>query len=420
MTLRAVLLTIAIVSSPVFGAKAQAVDTPSQSLWDRPALLDGPGSPKHALREHGVNLDLWVTQFYQGLVSGDGDKDWEYGGKGDLIATFDGAKLGLWHGLYVNVHQEWLYGEDANGQGDGTILPVNTAMGFPRLGGHERDTSIVVTQNFGKDVSISAGKFNLLDSAAKTPIAGGGGLDTFFNTAIAAPISGVTPPYLLGAIGTLKTDPAIFTWMVYDPRNSQSWDVIENPFDEGTTISLSVTVPTKIAGYSGLYGVRGVYSSKEGLDLADVPQLLLPPEAQGSLTKEGYWYFSASMQQYLFQDADNPSVGWGVFADAGISDGNPNPVEWHFLGGIGGTGPIPGRPLDRWGIGYFIYGWSDDLLDSLALLGIGIEDEQGIEAYYSFFLTPWSGVTADIQWIDTGRADRDEAVLAAVRLQTRF
>ena len=38
--------------------------------------MDGPGSPKEALRDRGISLDLWLTQFYQGVVSGDGDKDW--------------------------------------------------------------------------------------------------------------------------------------------------------------------------------------------------------------------------------------------------------------------------------------------------------------------------------------------------------
>ncbi len=264
--------------------------------WDRPAILDGPGSPKQEMRERGIIVDAWLTQFYQGVVAGDGDREWQYGGKGDLIVTFDGGKLGLWKGFYVNLHQEWLYGEDANTQGDGSLFPVNTALGFPRLGGYERDTSIIVTQAFGEQLSVSVGKFNMLDGASKTPLMGGGGLDTFMNTVFAAPISGVTPA----------------------------------PFEEGTTTSLSITVPTKVGGLPGYYGVRGAYSSLDGLNLKNIPQLILPPEdvgpAEEALTKEGYWYFSASVQQFLYQDPTNPAVGWGLFAEAGISDGNPNPI----------------------------------------------------------------------------------------------
>lgn len=407
-------------------AEAQVVEstTDTAGIWDRPALLDGPGTVKQSLRDRGVSVDAWLTQFYQGVIAGEGDREWQYGGKGDLIVTFDGQKLGLWQGFYVNVHQEWLYGEDANNQGDGSILPVNTAMGFPRLGGYERDTSIIVTQTFGEQFSISVGKFNLLDAAAKTPLTGGGGLDTFMNTALAAPISGVTPPYIVGGIASLKTEPAIFTLMVYDPRNAQNWDVIEHPFEDGTTTSLSITVPTKVAGLTGYYGVRGVYSSKDGLDLADIPQLILPPGSEGpvqtALDTDNYWYVSASVQQYFYQDPTNPAVGWGLFADAAVSDGNPNPFKWRFLGGLAGNSPIAGREQDRWGVGYFYYGLSDDLKDSLSTIGIAIADEQGIEAFYNYFITPWLRLTGDVQWIDTGRADLDDAVLAAVRLQTRF
>lgn len=113
-----------------------------------------------------MNTDFSLTQFYQGLVFGDGDKSWQYGGKGDALVTFDGAKLGLWHRFYVTLHEEAVWGEDVNDQGDGSLLPVNTALAFPRLGGFERDTSLVVTQNFGEQVSLSVGKFNMLDAYA--------------------------------------------------------------------------------------------------------------------------------------------------------------------------------------------------------------------------------------------------------------
>jgi porin len=417
---------------PSNSAIAQTYDKASRwdSLRSRPALLDGPGSPKQALRERGIDVQAWFTQFYQGVVSGEGDKDWQYGGKGDLVVGFDMSKLGLWDGLSVNVHQEWVYGEDANNQGNGALFPVNTALGFPRLGGYERDTSLVITQSLRDRLSISLGKFNMLDAAARKPLMGGGGLDTFMNTALAAPISGVTPPYLYGTISTLKTEHASYTLMVYDPRNAQDWKVIENPFTEGTTTSLSVTVPLKISGRQGFYGVRGVYSSQEGLDLASIPQLIdLPPAAERILTKTGYWYVNGTAYQYLYQDPDNPAIGWGFFASAAISDGNPNPIEWHVIGGLAGQGLFPGREQDRWGIGYFKYGLSDDLVTGLATIGSALQtddptffigDEQGVEVFYNMALTPWLRLTGNVQWIDPHEIQRDDTVVAAMRLQTRF
>ena len=46
------------------------------------------------------------------------------------------------------------------------------------------------------------------------------------------------------------TEPAVFNIFVYDPRNAQNWDVIENPFSDDMTILGSVTMPVKIAGHS--------------------------------------------------------------------------------------------------------------------------------------------------------------------------
>lgn len=400
------------------GSSADAGD--ASEVLSRASLLDGPDSPKEAMRAHGIVVDGAVTQFYQGILSGGGSHEWQYGGKVDLSVGVDGGKLGLWRGLSLSVHQEWVYGEDVDSHADGSIIPLNTTMAFPRLGGHERDTSIVVTQSLGEQLSISAGKFNLLDIVGRTPLIGGGGIDTFFNTAIAAPISGVTPPYLIGAIATLKTEPAQFTLMVYDPRNAQDWEVIEHPFETGTTTSLAVTVPTEIAGLRGFYRVRGVYSSAEGLDLAAIPQLLLPPESRGRLTRKGYWFASTAVQQYLYQDPANASLGWGIFGELGISDGNPNPVHWHILAGLSGTGTLPSRPLDRWGIGYFRYALSDDLTGFLDKLGIGLRDEQGIEAYYNLALTPWQRLTADVQWVQPARVDSRDAWIIGLRSQTKF
>jgi porin len=197
--------------------------------------------------------------------------------------------------------------------------------------------------------------------------------------------------------------------------------VIEHPFSEGTTTSLSMTVPVTIAGLTGYQGVRGVYSSKTGLDLADVPGLLLPPEAEAVAgSKQGYWYASYSFQQNLFQNPSNPKQGWGVFGQAAISDGNPNPIEWSVLGGVGGSSFLPGRSLDRWGLAYFHYGLSSDLTDGLSTLGINIRDERGLEAFYNAAVTPWFLVTADVQYIQPFRPDRDDAILMALRTQVKF
>lgn len=373
------------------------------------------------LRQRGIDLKAFVTQTYMGLPVGSATHEWQYGGKMTLNANIDGAKLGLWQGFSVQVIQEWNYGEDINSLGSGAILPIDGIMAFPRLGGHDDDTSIVVTQKFNEAFTLSLGKFALLDMVSKTPLVGGGAYETFMNAGIAGPITGVLPPYLFGGIATLKTDPLIYTLMVYDPRNAQSWDVISNPFSEGTSTALTITLPTKVAGLSGFYSLRGVYSTKEGLDLAQIPELIsLPPGSEDSLQKQGYWYVGANFQQYLYEDPAHPGAGWGLFGYLSVSDGNPNPLKWAGFAGLAGTSPLAGRHLDKWGVGYFYYGVSDDLLEGLATLGLSRQDERGVEAFYNLAITPWFRLTGDIQWIDPFNATKDDVVVTGLRAQTRF
>ena len=389
------------------------------TLWTQSSLLDVPNGPKQSLQDVGIDLDVNYTAFLQGLVAGQGDKDWEFGGKTDVIATLSGEKLGLWRGLYVNAHAEFVNGDNVLTQGDGSILPVNTALAFPTLGGHDSDLSLIVTQVFSERTSLSVGKFNMLDAAAKTPLIGGGGLTTFMNTGLAAPISGVTPPYIIGGILTHKTDPATFTLMVHDPRNAQDSETLKHPFKDGVTTSLSITVPVEIAGRRGYQGVRGVYSTINGTNFSDIPDLILPPASQDIGTIDGYWFASYSFQQYLVEDEQDPSRGWGLFGQFAISDGNPNPFGWSAFIGLGGSSLFPDRPDDAFGIAYFYYGFSDDLLDGLEELGYDYSDESGIEVFYSYAATPWLNLTGDAQVIWPGAGD-EAAVFLGLRAQFKI
>ena len=353
------------------------------SILEWPGLLESPGeSPKQFLRDHGIDVDASVTHAYQGFLEADANKEWVYGGKASIKAIFDLEQFGLGDGLSLQLIQEWNFGSDLNSDTDGTLLPIIGVVAFPRLGGYDQDTSVILTQKFNENLSVSAGKFNLLDLVSRTPIVGGGGIETFMNAALAGPITGIIPPYILGAQANIATDWGSISMMVYDPRNAQDPDVISDPFADGTAAFVSLTVPMQVAGRSGHYGMRGVYSSQEGLDLDQIPSFIeLPPEAENTLTKKGRWYVNVSAQQYLYEDPDHPGAGWGVFGYASISDGNPNAYEWTTYVGLGGTNPMAGRHLDKWGIAYFRYGLSSDLKRGLADIGSKIRDEQGLRCF---------------------------------------
>ena len=281
--------------------------------WAQPIV-----SAQQSLASLGISLGGGVTGFAQGLQGGDGQYGWPIGGKADVLLGLDGGKLGLWPGRSVSAHFEQDFGRDANTQGDGSILPVNTSLAFPTIGGTTTDLSLIISQNFADVVTISFGKFNVLDAASKTPLMGGGGETTFWNTGFAAPVSGVTPAYIVGGIGTLKLAPITFTVMVYDPRNAQNLDVLEHPFHHGTTTSFSATVPLTLFGLTGYHSLRGVVSTASGFDFDQAPQLLLLPASRGVLTRQGYVYGSYAIQQFLWADPDHPGKGWGFRAGFGL------------------------------------------------------------------------------------------------------
>jgi porin len=387
-----------------------------------PAFADDWAQPivdvQQSLAALGISLGGGVTGFGQAIAGGDGEYGVPFGGKADVLLGLDGSKFGLWPGLSVSAHFEQDFGRSANLRGDGSILPVNTALAFPTLGGTTTDLSLIVTQKFGDAVSISLGKFNMLDVASRTPLMGGGGETTFWNIGLAAPVSGVTPPYIIGAAATVTTTPAKFTLMVYDPRNAQDLNVIEHPFAQGTTTSLSTTVPLTLFGLAGYHTLRGVYSTAEGFNFDDAPQLLLPQGSTAKLTKQGYYFGSYSLQQFLWQDPDNSGKGWGFFGQISASDANPNPIGNTIIVGVGGS--TPGRPDDRWGVAWCDYLWSRQLGSGLATLGGGLNDERVLEAYYDAAVAPHVRLGPDVQVIWPGTPGQSTALFLGMRGRVVF
>jgi porin len=394
-------------------------------LAARPAAAEDWAAPitraQEAASAAGVRLGAGITQFGDGLLSDAGRRGVAWGGKADVTVGLDGARLGLWEGLSVAAQFEQNYGRNTNNRGDGSILPVNTATGFPRLGSSNSGLSLTVTQRIGANASVTVGKFNMLNAVEATPLIGGGGRTTFWNLGLAAPLSGVTPPYVVGALLSLQTAPARFSLFVYDPRNAQANQVLRRPFAEAATVSLSATVPLDVAGLPGFHTLRLVGSSQRGTDFADIPQLLLPTASARVLgTRQGYFYGAYSFQQFLWTDPADRRRGWGLFGQAALSDGNPNPIRASALLGLGGNSPLPGRIEDRSGVGGFYYAFSRTLKDGLAALGSGLRDEYGVEAFYDAELARHLRLATSIQAIRPGTPGPPTAVFAGTRLRLVF
>ena len=92
--------------------------------------------------------------------------------------------------------------------------------------------------------------------------------------------------------------------------------------------------------------------------------------------------------------------------------------HWSILVGLGGKGMVPGRPKDNWGIGYYYDGISHYIKDALAP-AVTLRNEQGVELFYNFALTPWFVLGADLQVIKPGLAS-STAVVPGLRAVIRF
>jgi porin len=397
------------------GAPATAPD------WTQRERLSGDwDGSRSSLEQRGIVIKPRLTQFVQGMTAGDGPHDAAYGGKADVLVAADLAKLGLWSGLSMTVHAEANFGSSVNGRG-GVAIPVNTALEFPGIDGSDAYdfSSVFFTQRFGDSASVVFGKINMIDMAATRDFAGGAGIDAFWNLTFTAPPTGTVPPYLFGVLARFQTEAATYHLWVYDPVSVANKSVFDDPFGSGVNIRATVEFPVTLGGLPGHQGFTALYSTQDGTDLASLDGIHLPSPVPGTIqVKDSRYYFAWLFDQQLYRAPGNAAEGFGLFGQFGVSDGNPNGLRWSFLTGVGGKGLVPGRSQDNWGIGYYYDRFSQDLKDALAPAQT-LRNEQGIEVFYNFALTPWCVLGLDLQVIRPALASAT-AVLPGMRAVIRF
>lgn len=401
----------------VVGCAAEDVGT--VGWWDRPTLTGDWFGQGAALRNGGVSLRGSVTHFLQGLAAGEGRREWELGGKLDGFVDLDASKLGLWSGLSLHSHAELNYGEALTSPG-GTFLPTNVGMGFPGTESASGDLALFLAQQLPGGVRVMAGKINTVDLySAGREFSGGRGVERFHHLEFAAPASGITPSMILGGVISIPAEPAKFTLMIYDPDSKIGQTAMDRPFDKGTSFNGSVELGGTFMGRKSRHILSAAYSTQDGVDFEDIPELLLPRSTPVG-SRDNRWFLSYAVEQTVWRDEAVPARAWGLFGQAAISDANPNPIGWSALVGVGGTGVIPGRERDRFGAGVFCLGFSESLKEGLDAVGIPLRNEAGLEVFYNLEVTRWMYLTGDVMVIRPPRPGADAAVLGGVRAQVVF
>lgn len=393
-------------------------------LCERSKLTGDWLGTRNTLRDRGIDWNIYSTNFYQGTTTGGQEQAFRFGGRADYLLHVDGQKAGLWQGFFIDLHGETNYGQSANNL-TGALLPVSLAQALPTPNTPVTAlTGVKFTQALSEKFLVFFGKLNLLDGFNQPFTGGARGVNGFMNTGMLFnPVYARTAPYSTYGAGfaVLQGMEPVLSLLVLDPNNTPTTSGFDTFFDRGVSIITQANLPTKFFDLPGHQGVGGSYSNSSYRALDNIP-IILAQRLRGQLPtlprETGSWTVTYSFDQAFWVDSVNSKRSWGAFGNAGISDGNPNPIKWFVNVGIGGSSPLSSRPLDSFGVGYYYLGLSDDLKAFPRLLPLG--DEQGVELFYNIAVTPWFHLTPDLQVVIPTRDRVDASLLFGLRAKIDF
>jgi porin len=383
------------------------------------------GGLREHLRDHGVTFDISATTYYQGIASGGLQETFRFGGRNDYLVNVDGQKAGLWKGFGINLHGETVYGDSVNLL-TGAVVPVNIGRSLPVVRGDVTAlTGVKFTQALSENLVLYVGKINTVDNIQQ-PFMNYRGLDAgFMNGAfVFNPVLGRTIPYSTFGAGAvlLAGGYPVFSLTVYDTNDHSTTTVFDRFFDNGAIIYPTVSLPTKFFGMPGQQTVWAAYSSGRYGILSPETLTLFPPRVPGfppTTLVRGSWWINYQFNQALWVDPTDQTRSWGAAGGVGISDGNPNPVQWTAVVGVGGRSPIRSRKLDTFGVAYYYLQYSDDFKEVVRPV-VPVRDEHGVELFYNVAVTPWCHVTTDMQVITPTLGFAQTSLVLGLRAKIDF
>jgi porin len=386
-------------------------------FWTRSSLTGGLLGAQPALAEHGIAYNAMATQFYQGVAHGGQQEIFRYGGKVDQFINVNGEKAGLWKGFFVSMHAESRFGEDSNFDAVG-LAPVNANMLYPAPNKHVTSiTGLTLTQALSEEWLVSVGQFNLLDMFNQMYPQTGRGIDGFMNISSFTPLSvarGLNLSILGAGITKLHEGQVQGSLSVLDTHNVTTTTGLKNVYDSGVVIIGYWRLFTELFGRPGSHALFGLYSNSEYTSVDPLQWAFLPGVGLVAGTETGTWNLAYYLDQKLWVDSADPKRNVGILSGWGISDGNPNPIDWSGFVSLQGQGLSDHRPLDSLGVSFFYTGLSSDFRQLASVL-VDVEDVYGGELYYNAALTPWFHLTADLQIINPAEVANDTAVVIGLR-----
>ena len=405
-------------------------------IGDRSTMFGDMNGTRTELYNDGISLDATVTQVVQKVTSGgsaNGNGNTQYNGLLEVNGYLDTAKLGWWSGGVISATMMSSWDHPLQAQ-PGNLSPVNFTGMWPIP--FDDSTELVeyyLAQALPGEMLLLVGRLDATNYLDKNSFANNPE-SQFLN-------ANLNNNLLWGEFLTFSTYAALLVKPITKDLTVALalWDPETQPGHSGVWdhygAALAVTYDYEISGLKGVFNPVFAYTNKDALAL-DNP-FFVPDAIEGDVPHhKGNWMFCITGEQYLWtpegssaadkkdyfeptQDFVSNQPGLGLFYRFAYTPEERNPYNMVISGGLGGRGLVPGRPLDRMGIGAYTMIASDDLKDKI-LLDAVLKDEVGIEAYYNYAITPWLQVSVDAQYIDQAIRSSDSAWVVGSRLFIRL
>lgn len=411
---------ISAVASDSTGGSAVLSEVGSD-FWTRPTLSGDWGGLRTDLQKSGITFAGRATQFAFGVDGGinsppppplEFGNTFKYTGRGEYDMLIDLEKFGGMPKGSLLVRAENWYGQYGNvslntGAFAPTVFPAATPPTDPNSPGSPYLTNFLFTQPLSKNFVVFAGKKDVLGAADQDIFAGGDGTSQFVNQALVA-----NPSFLLGLPYSSYTAGFVSpqSWgsikgYIWDPKDRTA-EVIrfDDVFSTGIIMGGEVSFNTNFMDLAGEQHVGGIWKHHplDNLAFNEPPPGVYPePTTPGAPTLPDSYTLYYGFDQYLVEYSDTKQSGWGLFGRASISDGNPTPVRYFLSGGIGGDSPIRRNQGDKFGIGYYFVGASNQF-GPIPTAVFGPTNGSGVELYYNIQVTPWLNITPDVQYVQPG------------------
>jgi porin len=375
-------------------------------LWSRSYLTGDWGGLRSKLADRGVQFDFNVTQIYQGVASGGTNRTGRYSGSTDMVLKLDSQKLGLWPGGFLFVEAQMPFGNTVT-RYSGGILPVNTLLAITAPAINEIILPhLYFTQFLTEWFAVVIGKLDTTGGDANE-FAFGRGDNKFMNMAFSFnPVTIRLAPYApLGMVlSFFPHKDVVYGFSVVDTQGQPNTAGFNTLVEDPTALTHELRVTIRPFGLTGHQLLGFGWVNKPFTLLTQDPRTIIDTVLFGTPLKSGSdtWAVYYNFDQYLYQDKQDPTRGFGVFFRAGVADPNTNPYQQFYSFGFGGKGIIPTREKDQFGIGYYYLRFSRDIPSALRRR-LNLDREQGVELFYNVEIFPWLHVTSGLQIISPSR-----------------